>query len=303
VASRHFLTLLDFSPAELNLLIQRAIELKARHKAGDIYEPLRGKVLGMIFEKSSTRTRVSFETAMYHFGGHAIFLSPRDTQLGRGEPIEDSARVLSSMVDCVMIRTFAHSTVELFAEYSKVPVINALTDDHHPCQLLADIQTFEEVRGSIQGKKVVWIGDGNNMCHSYIHAAKQFDFELVVASPEDYRPNAELVAAHSDYVQVMDDPLTATCGADIVTTDVWASMGQEEEQNRRAKAFANYQVNAELMQLARPEAIFLHCLPAHRGEEVCASVIDGEQSYVWQQAENRLHAQKALLEFLLVTHT
>lgn len=301
MATRHFLTLLDFSQTELQALIARAIELKERHQVGDIYEPLRGKVLGMIFEKSSTRTRVSFETAMYHFGGHAIFLSPRDTQLGRGEPIEDSARVLSSMVDCVMIRTFAHSTLMRFADYSQVPVINALTDAHHPCQLLADIQTYQELRGSIQGKKVVWVGDGNNMCNSYIHAAAQFDFELVIASPTDYTSPSELITAHADRVTLVTDPTVAVCNADIVTTDVWASMGQEEEQRQRAQAFADYQVTPTLMQLAKPEAIFLHCLPAHRGEEVAAEVIDGSQSAVWQQAENRLHSQKALLEYLLVT--
>lgn len=300
MAARHFLTLLDFSAPELNALIQRAIALKARLKAGKLDEPLRGRVLGMIFEKSSTRTRVSFETAMYHFGGHAIFLSPRDTQLGRGEPIEDSARVLSSMVDCVMIRTFAHDIVERFAEYSQVPVINALTDDHHPCQLLADMQTFYELRGSIANKKVAWIGDGNNMCHSYIHAAVRFGFQLTVASPLGYEPSADLVAKFADHVHVVNDPRAAVLGADLVTTDVWASMGQEEEQRVRERAFADYQVTSELMTLAHSEAIFLHCLPAHRGEEVCSSVIDGPQSAVWQQAENRLHSQKALLEFLLV---
>ncbi len=297
---RHFLTLLDCSQDELNRLIQRAIELKAMRKAGQHYEPLRGKVLGMIFEKSSTRTRVSFETAMHHFGGHAIFLSPRDTQLGRGEPIEDSARVLSGMVDCVMIRTFAHENIELFAAYSAVPVINALTDLYHPCQLLADIQTFVELRGSMKGKRVVWIGDGNNMCHSYIHAARQFDFHLAVASPEGYKPDADIVAANQSYVTVYADPADAMKGADLICTDVWASMGQEAEQAKREIAFKEYQVDEKLMQLAHSDALFMHCLPAHRGEEVSAGVIDGTQSVVWQQAENRLHAQKALLEFLLV---
>jgi len=296
---RHFLTLLDLSKEELATLIKRAIELKTMLKSGKIYTPLKNKVLAMIFEKSSTRTRVSFETAMYQFGGNAIFLSPRDTQLGRGEPIEDSARVLSSMVDCVMIRTFAQESIEIFAEYSKVPVINALTDLHHPCQLLADIQTYIELRGSIQGKKVAWIGDGNNMCHSYIHAAMQFDFELAIATPSSYRPDLNLVASASDRVLLTDDPVQAITHADLVCTDVWASMGQEGEQKQRAQLFEPYQVNSKLFALARNNALFMHCLPAHRGEEVTADVIDGEHSVVWQQAENRLHSQKALLEFLL----
>lgn len=296
---RHFLTLLDLSKEELVALTQRAIELKAMLKSGQLYEPLKNKVLAMIFEKSSTRTRVSFETAMYQFGGNAIFLSPRDTQLGRGEPIEDSARVLSSMVDCVMIRTFSQESVELFAEYSAVPVINALTDLHHPCQLLADIQTYIELRGSIQGKKIAWIGDGNNMCHSYIHAAMQFDFQLAIATPSDYRPNLALVASAGDRVLLTDDPVQAISDADLVCTDVWASMGQEEEQQKRAQLFEPYQVNTMLFSLAKADALFMHCLPAHRGEEVSADIIDGEHSVVWQQAENRLHSQKALLEFLL----
>jgi ornithine carbamoyltransferase len=218
------------------------------------------------------------------------------TQLGRGEPIEDTARVLSSMVDVVMVRTYAHETIELFAKYSKVPVINALTDLCHPCQLLADIQTYIEHRGSIQGKKVAWIGDGNNMCHSYIRAAHQFDFELAIASPIGYQPNADLVAQFK--VSLSTDPEQAVTDADLVSTDVWASMGQEKEHAKRAQIFAPYQVNSRLMSLAKPDALFMHCLPAHRGEEVSADVIDGLQSVVWDQAENRLHSQKALLEFL-----
>ena len=297
---RHFLTLLDLSPAELNRLIARAIELKAMQKRGERHDIMRGKTLGMIFEKSSTRTRVSFEVAMTQFGGANIFLSPRDTQLGRGEPIEDSARVLSRMVDAVMIRTFAHSTVETFAQHSRVPVINALTDDFHPCQLLADIQTFVEHRGSIQGKKVVWVGDGNNMCNSYINAARQFDFELVVSCPEGFEPNAELLKREHNRVSIERDPLKAAKGAHLVVTDVWASMGQEEEQALREKAFANYQVNRAVMDQAARDALFMHCLPAHRGEEVSAEIMDAADSVVWDEAENRLHAQKALLEFLVV---
>jgi ornithine carbamoyltransferase len=301
MAHRHFLTLLDLSPEELHTLIRRAIELKAMHIAGTGYEPLKNKVLGMIFEKSSTRTRVSFETAMYQFGGHAIFLSPHDTQLGRGEPIEDTARVLSRMVDCIMMRTHAHDRLEKFAAYSQVPVINALTDLCHPCQLLADIQTFVELRGPLQGKKVAWIGDGNNMCHSYILAARQLDFHLTIASPPGYEPQPDVVKRGGKHVNLSHDPTQAATDADLVCTDVWASMGQEQEQAKRVEAFRTYQVNLELMSLAKPDALFMHCLPAHRGEEVTAEVIESSHSVVWQEAENRLHSQKALLEFLLVT--
>lgn len=296
---RHFLTLLDHSPEELNWLIQRAIELKQMHKRGEIYEPLRNRVLGMIFEKSSTRTRVSFEAGMAQLGGHAIFLSPRDTQLGRGEPVEDSARVLSRMVDVVMIRTFEHETVERFAAFSEVPVINALTDDFHPCQLLADIQTYVEHRGSIQGKTVAWIGDGNNMCQSYINAAQQFDFKLNIATPEGFEPSQFLVDEAADRVTLMRDPKEAVRGADLVATDVWASMGQEDEQEQRLRKFRDYQVSRELLDLANRDVLFMHCLPAHRGEEVSEDLLDDPRSVVWDEAENRLHAQKALLEFLL----
>lgn len=297
---RHFLTLKDLSPTELSDLIQRAIVLKTMHNNGEIYEPLKNKVLAMIFEKSSTRTRVSFESAMIQFGGGSIFLSPNDTQLGRGEPIEDSARVISSMVDVVMIRTFEHEKVEQFAHYSSVPVINALTDDYHPCQLLADMQTYIEHRGSIQGKTVTWVGDGNNMCHSYINAAEQFDFKLNIATPKGYEPDANIVAASSASVSLFNNVNEAVSQSDLIVTDVWASMGQEEEQKKREIAFADFQVNKTVMSLANKDALFMHCLPAHRGEEVCAQVIDGPQSVVWDEAENRLHAQKALLEFLAV---
>lgn len=295
---RHFLTLKDLSAAELRQLISRASELKKLHKAGEIYQPLKNKVLAMIFEKSSTRTRVSFESAMVQFGGGSIFLSPEDTQLGRGEPIEDSARVISSMVDAVMIRTFEHSKVETFAKYSTVPVINALTDDYHPCQLLADMQTYQEHRGDIRGKTVAWIGDGNNMCHSYINAAEQFGFTLNIATPDGYEPSASIVKAANTQIHLFNDPLQAATQADLVVTDVWASMGQEEEQRKREAAFATFQVNEKVMQQALTDALFMHCLPAHRGEEVSAKVMDGKQSVVWDEAENRLHAQKALLEFL-----
>jgi ornithine carbamoyltransferase len=253
----------------------------------------------MIFEKSSTRTRISFETGMGQFGGHAIFLSPRDTQLGRGEPIEDSARVISRMVDIVMIRTFEHSLVEKFAEYSQVPVINALTDEQHPCQLLADIQTFTEHRGSIEGKTVTWIGDGNNMCASFIHAAHQFGFQLRVSAPYGFEPNPALIKQYAHCVELVEDVNAAVKGAHLITTDVWASMGQESEQNTRARRFAQYMVTRSLLDKADPDVLFMHCLPAHRGEEISYDLLDDPRAVVWDEAENRLHAQKALMEFLL----
>jgi ornithine carbamoyltransferase len=296
---RHFLTLLDFDADELRGVIARAIALKTMQRRQESHTlPVR-KVLGMIFEKSSTRTRVSFETGMLQLGGGALFLSPRDTQLGRGEPIEDTARVLSSMVDAITVRTFEHDKVVRFASYSSVPVINALTDMFHPCQLLADVQTFVEQRGEIAGAVVAWVGDGNNMCHSYINAARRWKFDLRIACPAGYDPDPGVLAAAGSRVAVLRDPVAAVRGADLVVTDVWASMGQEDEQRSRANAFAPYQVTPDLMAQADPQALFMHCLPAHRGEEVSAEVLDGPSSVVWQEAENRLHAQKALLEFLL----
>ncbi len=297
--TRHFLHLPDLSAEEFRAIIQRAGELKRLQQQGEIVETLKHKVLGMVFEKSSTRTRVSFEAGMTQLGGAAIFLSPRDTQLGRGEPIEDTARVLSRMVDCVMIRTFEHEKVERFAQYSQVTVINGLTDLVHPCQLLADMQTWFEHRGDIQGKTVAWIGDGNNMCHSYMNAARLLGFKLHIACPEGYDPDQQILASTKDHCHIFRDPAQAITGADLIATDVWASMGQEEEQKQREKDFAGYEVTATLMSLAAPDALFMHCLPAHRGEEVSAEVIDADNSVVWEEAENRLHAQKALLEFLL----
>ena len=296
---QHFLTLRDLDTNRLQALITRAIELKAIRRTGERHEPLRGKSLGMIFDKSSTRTRVSFETGMTLLGGHAIFLSSRDTQLGRGEPIEDSSRVLSRMVDIIMIRTFSHELVERFASHSQVPVINGLTDEYHPCQLLADMQTYYEHRDSIQGKTVTWVGDGNNMCHSYINAAVQFDFQLKITCPKGYEPDAEILSAGKDHAEIIHDPMKAAQNSDLIVTDVWASMGQEEEQKARELAFKDYQVNTALMQQAKPDALFMHCLPAHREEEVSTEVLEGRQSVVWDEAENRLHAQNALLEFLL----
>jgi len=294
---RHFISLLDLSSDEFRGLIQRAIELK--NKRTPDFQPLKGQVLAMIFEKSSTRTRISFETGMTHFGGSAIFLSPRDTQLGRGEPIKDSAKVISSMVDGIMLRTNDHATVTEFAEHSSVPVINGLTDLLHPCQLLADMQTYFEHRGDIRGKTVTWIGDGNNMCHSYINAAIRLDFKLNIASPDGYLPDNQIVKSGGERIQLFNNALDAAKDSDLIVTDVWASMGQEEEQKLREVAFKDFQVNQSIMDNAHADALFMHCLPAHRGEEVTAEVIDGKQSVIYNEAENRLHAQKALLELLM----
>jgi ornithine carbamoyltransferase len=300
--TRHFLSLLDFSGAELRSLIQHAIDVKNSLKAGISHSPLKGKVLSMVFEKASTRTRVSFETGMSQLGGHAMFLSPRDIQLGRGEPLGDSAKVISSMVDAIMIRTFGHDRLLEFATDSSAPVINGLTDKLHPCQLLADMQTWFEQRGDIKGATVAWIGDGNNMCHSYINAARQFEFNLNIGCPKNYQPDPDIVSAGGDRISVFHSADDAAREADLVVTDVWASMGQEQEQQERVQDFSGFQINQRIMQQAHQDALFMHCLPAHRGEEVTADVIDGKQSVVWQEAENRLHAQKALLEFLIAGH-
>ena len=296
MATQHFLTLADLPRADLGAIIDRAIELKTNPNCARRFD---GATLALIFEKSSTRTRVAFEVAMTQLGGAGIFMTNADSQLGRGEPIADSARVLARMVDCVAIRTFAHSKLEEFAKYSTVPVINALSDDFHPCQLLADMQTYQENRGSIAGKRVVWVGDGNNMCNSYINAAAAFDFELVVCAPANYDPKPDLLNTMKDRVRIERSPQKAVIDADLVVTDVWASMGQEEEQRKREKAFAGFQVNSELMAIAKSDALFMHCLPAHRGEEVSAELIDQQESVVWDEAGNRMHSQKALLEHLL----
>jgi len=296
---RHFLTLMDLSPEELRAVIQRGIKLKALRAAGTAHQSLEGKVLAMIFTKASTRTRVSFEAGMAQLGGSALFLSGQDTQLGRGEPIEDTARVISSMVDMVMIRTFAHEDVLRFAEHSSVPVINGLTDDFHPCQILADLQTFFEVRGDISGRKVCWLGDGNNVCHSWMNAARQLDFELVVSCPEGYEPDPQLLAACEQQVSIERNPAVAVAEAHLLITDVWASMGQESEQAHRAAKLAPYQLNRALLEKAAPDALYMHCLPAHRDEEISGELMDAPDTVIWQEAENRLHAQKALMEFLL----
>jgi len=299
---KHFLTLLDLEPVELDSILNRAIELKAMQKSGEFHHTLAGKTLGMIFDKASTRTRISFEVGMFQLGGHALFLHSGTTQLGRGEPIEDSARVLSRMVDAVMIRTFDHAMVQKFAAYASVPVINALTDLTHPCQVLADVMTYREHRGSIHGKTVAWIGDGNNMAHSWINGAVVFGYHLNIACPQGYCPDEQLLQAARDLganITLTHDLRAAVADVDLITTDVWASMGQEAEQAEREKSFASYIVDEAIMANAKSDALFMHCLPAHRGEEVSAAVIDGTQSVVWDEAENRLHAQKALLEFLL----
>lgn len=254
----------------------------------------------MIFEKSSTRTRVSFEAGMAQMGGHAIYLSPDNTQFGRGEPMADTAKVLSQMVDAITVRTFSHEALERFSEACTVPVINALTDLLHPCQLLADMQTYSDHRGSIEGKKVAWVGDGNNMCNSYINTAKLLGFHLCFACPDGYEPDSAILENAGNHASRADSPADACDQADLVVTDVWASMGQEEEQKKREVAFEGYEIDTAMMGVANSEALFMHCLPAHRGEEVSADVIDGEQSVVWTEAGNRLHAQKALLEFLLL---
>ncbi len=295
---KHLLTLNDLSSLELTSLLKRAIELKDIQRRGELYQPLKNRTMAMIFEKSSTRTRISFEAGMTQLGGHAMFLSPRDTQLGRGEPVEDSAKVMSSMVDLIIIRTFEHEKLETFAKHSAVPVINALTDEYHPCQLLADMQTYIEQRGSIQGKTVAWIGDGNNMCNSYINAAALLDFKLNIACPKGFEPLSALTQQHKDRVTIYRNPADAVQNVQMVATDVWASMGQEHEQVQRAEQFNGFQVNPKLMDLADKDAIFMHCLPAHRGEEISASMLDDPRSVVWEEAENRLHAQKALVEFL-----
>jgi ornithine carbamoyltransferase len=299
MSTRHFIALTDFSPADLNRLIARAIELKALQRRGARHQPLIGKTLVMIFEKSSTRTRVSFEAGMAQLGGASLFLSPRDTHLDRGEPVEDTARVMSRMVDAIVIRANTHTMVERFAAHSQVPVINALTERHHPCQLLADIQTWVERHGDIAGKTAAWVGDGNNVCQSWMHAAKLFGFQLNVATPRGYEPDDALIKECASNVRLMHDPKLAVRDADVVVTDTWASMGQEEEKAKRQKDFAGFTIDTSLMKLAGSNALFMHCLPAYRGYEMTAEVIDGPQSVVWEEAENRLHAQKALLEFLL----
>ncbi|WP_017726898.1 ornithine carbamoyltransferase [Halalkalibacterium ligniniphilum] len=303
---RDFLTLLDFTPDEVQYLLSKAVELKAAQKQGIGKLELAGKSLGMIFENASTRTRVSFEVGMTQLGGHALFLSPRDLQIGRGEPVKDTANVLSRYVDAIMIRTNSHETVQELAEYAAVPVINALTDAFHPCQALADLLTIQEQKGELQGKKLVYFGDGNNVAHSLLIAGAKTGMDVTVASPVGYEVDpsifnlaVEAAKETGATLTLSSDPKAAAKGADVIYTDVWASMGYEQEQQEREKALFPYQVNDELVSQAASDFIFLHCLPAHRGEEVTASVIDGTRSFVYDQAENRLHVQKAVLVSLI----
>ncbi len=296
---RHFLKLADFRAEELEHMLERALWIKARQKAGNPYEPFHGKVLAMIFEKASTRTRVSFETGFYQMGGNVVNLTSQGSQLGRSESIEDTARVISRMVDLVMIRTFGQDRLVAFAQNSQVPVINGLTNEYHPVQIMTDILTFMEHKGSIRGKRVAWIGDANNMSYSWLEAAKILGFEMTLAIPEGYPIDTSLIPA-GNYYTVTRDPIEAAKGADLVTTDVWTSMGFEKENEKRRHDFASFQVNDAVMAVAGPQALFMHCLPAHRGEEVAASVIDGPQSVVWDEAENRLHAQKGIMEYCLL---
>jgi len=298
--ARHFIAEDDLSRDEFMQLIQNAIALKASWKKGEIRDSLRNRTLAMIFEKASTRTRTSFEAGMVQLGGHALNLSPNDSQLGRGEPIADTSRVLSEMVDAAMLRTHEHNTIEQFAAVSTIPVINGLSDKLHPCQLLADMQTFYEARGNIEGATITWLGAGNtNMCHSYINTAELLGFTLKIACPEALEPDAALMKKCASNAKLVNDVQEACRTSDAVVTDVWASMGQENDQDALTKLLSPYQVTNKLMELASKDAIFMHCLPAHRGEEVTAEVIDGPRSVVWQEAGNRLHAQKALLELLL----
>jgi len=297
---RHFLEETDLSREEFNALIAHAIELKSSWKRGEARDTLHNRVLAMIFEKASTRTRSSFEAGMVQLGGHALNLTPADSQLGRGEPIEDTSRVLSEMVDAAMLRTHSHDTIAQFAEVATIPVINGLSDKLHPCQMLADMQTFVELRGNVEGACITWLGAGNNVCNSYVNTAKVLGFTLRIACPNELKPDQNILAAAGDHVQLFDDVSAACEGTDAIVTDVWASMGEEQNANELHQLLSAYKVTDNTMKLAGKDAIFMHCLPAHRGEEVDASVIDGPQSVVWQEAGNRLHAQKALLELLIL---
>jgi ornithine carbamoyltransferase len=301
MAIRHFLQFSDFSTEEHEWIFQRAAVIKRKFKNYEKYHPLADRTLAMIFEKASTRTRVSFEAGMYQLGGSVVHLTTGDSQLGRAEPIEDSAKVISRMVDLVMIRTFGQDKIERFAEHSRVPVINGLTNEFHPCQILADIFTFIEHRGSIKGRVVAWVGDGNNMANTWLQAAELLGFTVHVSTPTGYEVDQDIAGIRSsESYKVFRDPMEACRGADLVTTDVWTSMGFEAENEERRKAFADWCVDTEMMRVAKPDALFMHCLPAHRGEEVEADVIDGPQSVVWDEAENRMHVQKALMEYLLL---
>ena len=301
MAVKHYLQFKDLSREELDYLFDRARLIKAKFKAYQQYWPLTDRTLVMIFEKASTRTRLSFEAGIQQLGGSAIYLNTVDSQLGRGEPVEDAAQVISRMSDIVMIRTFEQEIIERFASHSRVPVINGLTNEYHPCQILADILTFIEHRGSIQGKSVAWIGDSNNVCNTWLQAAEVLNFNVHVSTPPGYEVEVERAGLYGHaHFEEFTDPMDAARGADLVTTDVWTSMGFEAENEERLRDFEHWQVDAEMMKIAAKDALFMHCLPAHRGEEVAAAVIDGAHSVVWDEAENRLHVQKALMEYLLL---
>ena len=298
---KHFLQFKDFTRDEFEYLFERTRIIKERFKRYEKYWPLEDRTLVMIFEKASTRTRLSFEAGMHQLGGSAIYLNTRDSQLGRGEPVEDAGQVISRMSDIVMIRTFEQDIIERFAANSRVPVINGLTNEYHPCQVLADIYTYIEQRGSIGGKTVAWIGDSNNMCNTWLQAAEILDFNVHVSTPPGYEVEPERAGLYGhEHYEEFADPMEAARGADLVTTDVWTSMGWEAENEERMKDFADWQVDGDMMRVAAGDSVFMHCLPAHRGEEVSAEVIDGAQSVVWDEAENRLHVQKALMEYLLL---
>ena len=297
--TKNFINFDDLSHQELQGIIDRAIRLKKEHRSGKLNDSLKNKTLAMIFDKSSTRTRVSFEAGMTQLGGQSLFLSEKDIQLGRGEPITDSAIVISSMVDAVMLRLSSHEDIVEFSRHSSKPVINALSDESHPCQILADLMTYQEQKGTIQGKKIAWIGDGCNVCQTYMQAAEIFDFELSISTPTDYGPSEVFVQKYKKNINFSESPMDACKDADIVVTDVWTSMGQESEKKQRERSFQGFQVNQLMMNQAKDDAMFMHCLPAYRGKEVSAEVIDGSQSVVWSEAENRLHAQKSLLLYLI----
>ena len=297
--TKNFINFDDLSHQELQGIIDRAISLKKEHRSGKLNDSLKNKTLAMIFDKSSTRTRVSFEAGMTQLGGQSLFLSEKDIQLGRGEPITDSAIVISSMVDAVMLRLSSHEDIVEFSRHSSKPVINALSDESHPCQILADLMTYQEQKGTIQGKKIAWIGDGCNVCQTYMQAAEIFDFELSIATPIDYGPSEVFVEKYKKNINFSESPMDACKDADIVVTDVWTSMGQESEKKQRERSFQGFQVNQLMMNQAKDDAVFMHCLPAYRGKEVSAEVIDGSQSVVWSEAEDRLHAQKSLLLYLI----
>jgi ornithine carbamoyltransferase len=295
----NFINFDQFSQNDLQGIIDRAILLKKEHKSGLINETLKNKTLAMIFDKSSTRTRVSFEAGMTQLGGQSLFLSEKDIQLGRGEPITDSAIVISSMVDAIMLRMSSHEDIVEFSKHSSKPVINALSDESHPCQILADLMTYQEHRGSIKGKKIAWIGDGCNVCQTYMQAAAIFDFDLSISTPPGYGPSDDFIEKYKTNISYFENPNDSCSSADLIVTDVWASMGQELEIKQREAAFKGFQVDQKLMDWAKDDAIFMHCLPAYRGKEVSTEVIDGEQSVVWSEAENRLHVQKSLLLYLI----